>query len=81
MFRKARAVVSNLNTKRAIELFRFDFDQTRRGTRGNSVANGILNDWLQNEVRDFGVEGLFAQIHAGDQAILETDALDLEITS
>ena len=67
MFRKARAVVSNLNTKLPILLFRLDFEQTRRGTGSNSVADGIFNYWLEDKVRYFRVEGLVAQVHAGDQ--------------
>ena len=44
MYRKARAVVSNLNTKCSIPLFRFNFDAA--GTNYGRVALGLPSENL-----------------------------------
>ena len=80
MFGKPRAVVSNLNTKRAILLFRLNFDQTGCGARRNSVTNGILDNGWRMRLGTFA-SSLVAKIHSGHQSVLEADTFDLKVTT
>src|SRR6185436_9642864 len=81
MFRKAGPVVSNLNTKRPILLFRFNFEQARRGAGSYSVANSVFDDWLEDEVGYFGLQTFRTDLDASNEAILKTDAFNFEITT
>src|SRR6476469_96832 len=81
MTEKARSVVSDLNTKRAISAFGTYFDETGSGARCDSMANCILDDWLEDEVGYSRIQCVFGNVQACNQAILKTDAFDFQVAA
>src|SRR4029078_646060 len=78
---KAGSVVPDLNTKRAVPAFRFNFDEAGTGAGCYSVAYCILDDGLQDKVGDFRVKRVLRHIKAGDQTVLKTNPFNFEITA
>src|SRR6185295_6985464 len=78
---KARSVVSDLNTKRAISAFSIYFDQTGSGPGCDSMANCILDDWLEDEVGYSRMKCFFGDVQACNQAILKADAFDFQVAA
>lgn len=77
--REARAVVSHFDMKHAVFASGLDFDQARRRTRSDAMANRVFDDGLENEVGDSDIERLRLDVYVDGQSILKTNLLDLEI--
>src|SRR6266852_704606 len=78
---KARAVVPDLNTKRAVPAFRCNFDEAGTGAGRDSVANCILDDRLQDKVWHLRIKRLLRYVNARNQTVLKADAFDFQVTT
>src|ERR671939_594625 len=74
------AVVPHLDDEELAPQSRANFDLAGAGARGDGVADGVLDDGLQDEVRDAHVERFGVNLDARREAVLKTYPLDLQVT-
>src|SRR5262245_15442991 len=73
------AVVTNLDPQSVTASGRGDRDSTWADARPDSMAERVLDDRLQDEIRDRNVEDIRIDIDLNGEPILKADPFDLEI--
>lgn len=78
--RHASAVVDDGEDEVLVFAGRADGDETAADVRFDAVADGVLDERLEDEVGDLGVEGRGVDFHADIEAIAKTNLFNAEVT-
>jgi hypothetical protein len=76
---EAGAIVADLKDELAVFAAGAEVDFAGLGVGFDAVADRVLDDGLEDEVRDFGVQGVFGNVHRDGEAVAETGLFDFEV--